>query len=270
MKKNAPIGVMDSGVGGFTVARTVQRMLPQEDIVYYGDGWNVPYGNRSEADILHLVRQILDMLAQRNVKLVAIACNTISVLIDQYKDDYSYPIFSVVQAGADDVISRNPAKVGVFSTMFTAKTEAYAKVIHKTAPHIQVIAQGSENLAALVDAGLDNREGIKAELRRSLGLMAAAHPDMDTLVLGCTHFPLVQDLIEELYPQFTNIIDPAVMQTKQIQAYLAEHDGLNPDGGRLDMFTSGDCAQYESLAIRLGMKLSQSVQHLPAPTPLAE
>lgn len=270
MKRSAPIGVMDSGVGGFTVARTVQRMLPKEDIIYYGDGKNVPYGNRSEADILHLVRQILDMLAQREVKLVAIACNTISVLIDHYKDEYPYPIFSVVQAGADDVIARNPAKVGVFSTMFTAKTEAYAKVIHKTAPHIQVIAQGSENLAALVDAGLDNREGIKEELRRSLGLMAEAHPDMDTLVLGCTHFPLVQDLIEELYPQFTNIIDPAVMQTKQIQAYLAEHDALNSEGGALNMYTSGDCSQYQALALSLGMTLAQDVQHLPAPTPLAE
>ena len=100
--------------------------------------------------------------------------------------------------------------------------------------------------------------------------MAAAHPDMDTLVLGCTHFPLVQDLIEELYPQFTNIIDPAVMQTKQIQAYLAEHDALNDEGGALNMFTSGDCAQYQALATSLGMTLAQDVQYLPAPTPLAE
>ena len=118
---NAPIGIFDSGVGGYTVARALQKALPKEDVIYYGDGCNAPYGNRSKEDIVHLVRQILDFMASKQVKAVGIACNTISTLIDEFTG-YDFPIFSIVQAGADEVVRCAPAKVGVLSTCFTAQT----------------------------------------------------------------------------------------------------------------------------------------------------
>ena len=164
MKANAPIGILDSGVGGYTVARTLQKMLPNEDVIYYGDGCNAPYGNRSKEDIVHLVRQILDFMAQQSVKAVGLACNTISTLIDEFTG-YDFPIFSIVQAGSDEVIRQGVKRVGVLSTMFTAQTGCYPRLIQNADPTVEVFSQGSVNLAALVESGKATDEEIVAELK---------------------------------------------------------------------------------------------------------
>ena len=138
----APIGVIDAGLGGYTVVKELQKILPKEDIIFFGDGKNQPYGNRTEEDILHLTHQCLDFLKERKVKAVAIACNTISTLIDKYQPDYDFRIFSIVQAGSNDVVALGLKEVGVLSTVFTAKTGCYARLIHEKAPNIAVYAQG--------------------------------------------------------------------------------------------------------------------------------
>ena len=268
MVSSAPIGIFDSGVGGYTVARALQRTLPKEDVIYYGDGCNAPYGNRSKEDIVHLVRQILDFMASKQVKAVGIACNTISTLIDEFTPHYDFPIFSIVQAGADEVVRRKPAKAGVLSTMFTAKTGAYARLIQAADPSIQVLSQGSVNLAALIESCKASDADIAAELHASLGQLAAAHPELDTLVLGCTHYPIARDIIAREYPQFTNIIDPAMGQVEQLRACLAANHALNENGGSLKVFTSGDCAQYEALAAQLGMTLTGPATQIHVATPL--
>ena len=261
MISNAPIGIFDSGVGGYTVARALQKALPNEDIIYYGDGCNAPYGNRSKEDIVHLVRQILDFMASKNVKAVGIACNTISTLIDEFTG-YDFPIFSIVQAGADEVVKCAPKQVAVLSTCFTAKTSAYAKLINAAAPQIEVLSQGSVNLAALVESGT------ASELHDSLGQLTAVNPTVDTLVLGCTHYPLARDIIAKEFPQFTNIIDPAMGQVEQLRSCLAAHNAFNEKGGSLKVFTSGDCAHYEGLAARLGMVLDGPATQKHVATPL--
>ena len=264
---NAPIGMFDSGVGGFTVARVLQQMLPREDVVYFGDSGNAPYGNRSKEELAHIVRQILDFMASRQVKAVCVACNTTSSFIHEFTG-YDFPIFSIVQAGADAVVKRAPHKVGVLSTCFTAQTGAYARRINAAAPHIQVLSQGSVNLAALVESGKAGDGEIAAELQQSLGKLAQAHPDLDTLVLGCTHYPLARDVIVREYPQFTNIIVPAMGQVEQLRGWLASHDALNTEGGSLRVYTSGECGKYETLARRLGMKLTGPATYLHVATPL--
>ena len=143
MDPTASIGVLDTGVGGYTVLRVLRQELPREDVVFYGDGWNVPYGNRSEEEILCLVRQCLDFLAGRGVKLVAVACNTISSLIERYRDEYPFPILSIVQAGSDQVLALRAEEVGVFSTVFTARSGCYQRLIARQAPQVRVHAQGS-------------------------------------------------------------------------------------------------------------------------------
>ena len=268
MNANAPIGILDSGVGGYTVARAVQRLLPTEDVIYYGDGCNAPYGNRSAEDIVHLVRQILDFMASKGAKAVGLACNTISTLIDEFADDYPFPIVSIVQAGSDEVVARGLKQVGVLSTMFTAKTQCYPRLIHKAAPEIEVYSQGSVNLAAIVESCKATDAQVIEELDASLGRLAAAHPDLDALVLGCTHYPIVRHLIERSYPQFTNIIDPAEGQARQIAECLAKNGGENKNGGSLTVYTSGDCAQYEQLAETLGIRLTGRANPLHAATPL--
>ncbi len=247
--QHAPIGVLDTGIGGYTVVKELQALLPNEDIVFFGDGANTPYGNRSAEDILHLTRQMLQFLATQDVKAVAIACNTISTLIDQYQDDFPFPIFSIAQAGADDVVKLAPKKAVVLSTVFTAKIGSYPACVAAGNPHIQIISQGSPNLAAIVEKGDFNPDAITRELAETLGVAADAHPDADTLVLGCTHYPLILDYIQRNYPQFTHIINPALSQTQLLRSHLSQHDLLNPqDQGQFTIYTSGDCQSYIRMA----------------------
>ena len=267
MNPNAPIGMFDSGVGGFTVARVLQQLLPREDVVYFGDSCNAPYGNRSKEDLTHLARQILDFMASKQVKAVCVACNTTSTFINEFTG-YDFPVFSIVQAGADEVVRHAPSKVGVLSTVFTAQTGSYARLINAAAPQIQVLSQGSVDLAGLVESGKAGDEEIAAELHVSLGRLAQAHPDLDTLVLGCTHYPLALDVIRREYPQFTDIIDPAVSQVERLRSWLEAHDALNERGGSLRVYTSGECAKFETLAARLDMKLTGPVTRLHVATPL--
>ena len=124
-EKNRPIGIIDSGIGGFSVARCMQRSFPHENLLYFGDGENMPYGNHSAEEILDMTRYMLRFMEERGVKALLVACNTISCLIDQYRNDMSCPVLSVVEAGAETAASMPVKRVGVISTCFTHSTRCY-------------------------------------------------------------------------------------------------------------------------------------------------
>ncbi len=169
--KESPIGVIDSGIGGFSVARKVQKLMPHENLLYLGDGANTPYGNHSAEEILTMTRYMLRFMEEHSVKALLVACNTISCLIDQYRDEMSCPVLSVVQAGADAVAQLPAQKVGVISTCFTASTHCYPDLIGKVAPDKQVISHGCPNLANLVERNVGNPAGqaaIDDDLRENL------------------------------------------------------------------------------------------------------
>ena len=140
--KTSAIGVIDSGIGGFSVARKVQKLLPNENILYLGDGANTPYGNHSAEEILTMTRYMLKFMEEKGVKALLVACNTISCLIDEYRDDMSCPVLSVVEAGAQAVQEQELDKVGVISTCFTASTKCYPDLIGKLSPKTEVISHG--------------------------------------------------------------------------------------------------------------------------------
>src|SRR5690554_2678509 len=131
MTDNRAIGVIDSGVGGLTVVKELQNLLPQESIIYFGDNANVPYGNRSEEEIAKLTKAMIDYLIKKDVKLVAVACNTISTIVDKYFSDYEVPIVSIIAPTAACVVKNKLKEVGVIATKFTVQTGAYDKLIHE-------------------------------------------------------------------------------------------------------------------------------------------
>lgn len=271
IQADAPIGVLDAGFGGYTVVKELQQLLPQEDIIFYGDGKNQPYGNRSKRVILDLIRQCLLFFQEKRVKVVAVGCNTISTLIDEYQDDFPFKIISIVRAGSDTVIQQHPKKVILLSTVFTSKSGCYEQYIHETYPDIQVISRGSKWLARLIEDGDFNLEKIKQEIRVSLDDAVHQHPDADTLILGCTHFPLVKDTIQELYPHIVNMINPASAQAQQVKNYLEENGGLRKEGhGSFHIYTTSDCEVYAHMASIIGLKVSAPVSLVPAPVPLPE
>ena len=256
-KASAPIGVMDAGMGGYTVVKELQKILPQEEILYYGDGANQPYGNRSKEEILHLTRQCLRFLQGRGVKAVAVACNTISTLLEEYQEEFPFRIFSIVEAGSYDAVAMGLSEVGVLSTVFTAQSGCYERLIQKYAPETRVYAQGCPKLARIIEDGDFDCAAIDRELHETLGILAEEHPQLNALILGCTHFPMVRENIEKHYPQFTALINPAATQARLVKEYLAREHLLHPQGaGTLHICTTSDVEVYRDVAARNGLRVT--------------
>ena len=195
---NSPIGVLDSGIGGFSVARAVQRLLPAEQLIYFGDGAHIPYGNHPEDKIVAMARYMFSFLEQRRVKALLVACNTISCVIDRCADAVSCPTFNAVQAGADAVSRLDVDRVGVISTVFTHNSRCYPQRILAQSPKkLVVLSCGCPDLARLVEHNLGDPGGmaaVEADLHQELDHMVY-DDHIQCCVLGCTHYPLVADSI---------------------------------------------------------------------------
>lgn len=266
--KDSPIGVIDSGIGGFSVARKVQKLLPHENLLYFGDGANTPYGNHSAEEILDMTRYMLRFMEEKGVKALLVACNTISCLIDQYRDEMTCPVLSVVQAGADAVHQLPQVdKVGVISTVFTHNTGCYAQLIGQSSPEKTVISHGCPNLAILVEQHVGDpaaRHLIDADLQRELAPLVEGDK-IQYCVLGCTHYPLVADNITALYPGLT-LLDPAEQMAKTVLTYLQEKDLVNdgPGHGTLEIYTTGSVEEYTQKAAKVGLDPVTCVRSYPA------
>ena len=198
-----PIGILDSGIGGFSVARAVQRLLPEEELLYFGDGAHIPYGNHGAEEITAMARYMFAFMQARGVKALLVACNTISCVLGQCRDAVSCPVFNAVQAGADAVAEIEVGKVGVISTVFTHNSRIYPKKILERSPKkVVVLSCGCPDLARLVEHNLDDPAGmaqVEEELQKELGPMVE-RDGIQCCVLGCTHYPLVAGSIRKLYP----------------------------------------------------------------------
>ncbi len=267
MDKLRPIGVFDSGVGGFSVVKELQRLLPRENIVYFGDSANMPYGNRTGREILHLTRQILAYMESRGVKAAAVACNTISTLIDEFRDGYPFKIFSVVEAGSFYAATLDAECIGVLGTCFTAQSGVYNRLIAAQRPGVKVVAAGCPNLARYIDSGMLAPEFVDPELKTAVGEMMAQAP-IKHLILACTHFPLVAGRIHELYPDLA-LIDSGRQQAVDIKNWLTEEGLLNDSGaGSFELNTSGDVNLYAESVDRFGLKRPDSINRVDVAVPL--
>lgn len=253
IKANSPIGVIDSGVGGLTVVAELQKLYPNENIIYYGDSANCPYGTRSGDEIVALTKNMLDFLAENDVKAVAIACNTISTQIDLLTG-YDYPIVGIVSPAADMVAKSSASRVGVIATPFTIQTGAYGKLIQAHDSSIEVFGTSGGTLAALVDAGANDIEKIDAQIQESLDSMVSEN-NPQYIILGCTHYPIVKDRFEACYPDVT-FVNPAIEQVKALSNVLREHDLLCHENkkGYFHYCTSGDPASAVTIIDKLGIR----------------
>jgi len=245
-----PIGVMDSGIGGLTVVRELQRILPGEDIIYFGDSANCPYGNKTSDQIFDLSCNMLRFLGDNGVKCTA--CNTISTLSDRLRPCFDYQIISIVEEAAKYVVREHLKSVGLIATEFTVASGKYAELIHKDAPDCKVVGKGSPLLAALVDRGDFNQHDINTEIRTQVDNLLAREK-VENLILGCTHYPIVEENFRECYPDM-KLINPALEQANAVKAYLTEQNALNPqEKGKFVICTSGDPQVYVNVGKRLGL-----------------
>ena len=252
LNASSPIGVMDSGIGGLTVVRELQRILPGEDIIYFGDSANCPYGNKTSDQIFELSRNMLQFLGDNGVKCTAIACNTISTLADRLRPCFDYKIVSIVEEAAKYVLREHLRSVGLIATEFTVASGKYAELIHKGDPACKVVGKGSPLLAALVDRGDFNQHDINTEIRTQVDNILAREK-VENLILGCTHYPIVEENFRECYPEM-HLINPALEQANAVKAYLTEQNAVNPqEKGKFIICTSGDPQVYVNVSKRLGL-----------------
>ncbi|AUT01234.1 glutamate racemase [Nostoc sp. CENA543] len=206
--QRAPIGVFDSGVGGLTVLRQIYRQLPHESVIYFGDTARLPYGIRSQAEITQFVREILDWMQQQRVKMVIMACNTSSALaLETVRAEYDIPILGVILPGAKAAVQQGK-RIGIIATPATAKSNAYKHAILEINPEVEVWQVGCPEFVPLIE---QNRihDPYTTEVAKSY-LEPLLQQDIDTLVYGCTHYPLLAPVVRSLLPTQVKIIDPAV------------------------------------------------------------
>jgi glutamate racemase len=248
------IGVLDSGLGGLTLVREMERLLPCESIVYMGDNSNCPYGNRSEEEILGLSYAMLDFLREKDVKIAAIACNTISTIADRLRERYEFPIVSIIETACESAAGMGLSKIAVFATEFTIRRSLYAKLLGRLSPNTEVFGFPSRTLATLIDSGRFDDSATEMEVKALLRNLSESHPDVRNVILGCTHYVIVEGLFKKSAPDI-NFINPAQAQAEAIKRLLSER-GLLYDTPRsgLDIYTSGEKSLYKTALEKLGIR----------------
>jgi glutamate racemase len=206
--QDLPIGVFDSGVGGLTVLRELQSQLPHESFLYFGDTAHVPYGTRSQDEIQELVRQILTWMADQPVKMAIMACNTSSALaLDAVRHEFQIPILGIILPGARAAV-RSGRRIGVIATPATVASNCYKQAISEINPEVEVFQVACPEFVPLIEA---NR--ILHPQTRSIVwncLQPLVETEIDTLVYGCTHYPYLAPVIEQLLPRSVTLVNPAV------------------------------------------------------------
>lgn len=225
---NAPIGVFDSGVGGLTVAREIMRQLPDERIVYFGDTARVPYGSKSPETITRYSRQIVRFLQTQQVKAIVIACNSVSACsLEALKEETELPIIDVVRPGAKTALetTRN-GKIGVIATEATVSSGIYKRYIEESDKSVSTISKACPLFVPLVEEGLWE-DPVTDEIARRY-LSDLIDRDIDTLILGCTHYPLIRSTVGRIMGEKVSLVNPAY-ETARALKLLLEKKGLESE-----------------------------------------
>ena len=225
MDKNAPIGVFDSGVGGLTVAREIMRQIPNERIVYFGDTARVPYGSKSKDNIIKFSRQIIRFLQTENVKAIVIACNTASALaLDEMQQEFDLPILGVVKPGAKVAVETTANKrIGLIGTEANIRSGVYKRYIKSLDDEAKVFEKACPLFVPLVEEGWLH-DDITLQVA-SRYLEELKEKDIDTLIMGCTHYPLIRSTIRKVMGDKVNLVNPAYETAIELKNLL-ERDNL--------------------------------------------
>lgn len=260
---NAPIGIFDSGVGGLTVARAILDQLPHESVLYIGDTARGPYGPRPLAEVRDFSLETLDFLVDQGVKALVIACNTASAaMLRDARERYSVPVIEVIQpAVRRAVAATRSGKVGVIGTRATIDSQAYLDAF-AAAPHLQITSTACPRFVEFVERGETSGEAITQVAREYLAPMIEA--DVDTLVLGCTHYPLLTGVISYVMGNSVSLVSSAEETAKDLYRVLVEGSLLRDANAAAPVhrfLATGDAKAFEGLARRfLGPEVG-SVQH---------
>jgi len=263
-QRRAAIGVFDSGVGGLTVVRALRKALPGEDVIYLGDTARVPYGSKSPRTVEKYSLGCQQFLLARGVKLVLIACNTASAnALPALVEASPVPVIGAVDPGAASALAatRN-GHIGVIGTLATVRSGAYAKAIAARDPSAKLVALACPLFVPLAEEGwTDPSDEIATQIvRRYLVQLFALDPEVDTLVLGCTHYPILREVITRVAREISGrdiaVVDSATAMAEAARDQLGSNANRRAEAGRLDCFAT-DTSRLDEIAPRfLGEKLT--------------
>lgn len=229
-----PIGIFDSGLGGLTTVRALTRLLPQEDIIYFGDTGRVPYGGRSRETIIKYARQDVAFLRSFDLKAIVIACGTVSTTaMEVLAEENPLPIVGVAKPAAIAAAraTRN-GKVGLIGTVATIRSGAYERFVAEERPDVTVIARACPLFVPLVENGRFQPGDIVIETIVGEYLQPMKEAGIDTLILGCTHYPLLEEVIGAFMGPDVTLVDAGAAGASAARSLLIERDALAPEGSR--------------------------------------
>lgn len=217
--ENAAIGIFDSGVGGLTVTKEIMIQMPKERLVYFGDTARVPYGNKSRENIIRYSRQNIRFLKTKNVKAIVVACNTASAFVEEVQKELDIPIMGVVRPGAKAAAaSTRNGRVGVIATQATIGSRIYDRVIQEEHPEIEVFGKACPLFVPLVEEGL-TEDSVTEEIARRY-LKELQEKNIDTLILGCTHYPLLRGIVGKVMGEGIQLVNPAYETALELKRLL--------------------------------------------------
>ncbi|MDD5686689.1 MAG: glutamate racemase [Elusimicrobia bacterium] len=222
-----PIGVFDSGVGGLTVIKELIKVLPNEDIIYFGDTARVPYGTKSKDSVVRFSKEIVGFLTEKNVKLILVACNTASaVALNILRKEVKIPVVGVIESGVTAALSSSSRKkIGVIGTEATIRSGAYEKAIRKAAGNCKVINRACPLFVPLVEEGWVDKKVNKIVAGEYLKFMKKS--GVDTVILGCTHYPLLKNVIGKILGKKIKLVDSGVEVARNVKKILENKKLLN-------------------------------------------
>ena len=267
-KKSSPIGVFDSGVGGLTVAKEIMRQMPNEKIIYFGDTARVPYGNKSKETVTRFSKQIVRFLQTQDVKTIVVACNTASAYaLEELEQELDIPVIGVVKPGAKVATDKTKnGKIGVIATSATIGSRIYSQYINQIDENMQILGKACPLFVPLVEEGL-----IEDPVTREIAsryLSELIDQDIDTLILGCTHYPLIRKTIGEIMGEHVTLVNPAYETARELSILLKErnlHNEVKPDLGsnQYRFFVSDGAEKFKSFAnsiIKYGILSAKTIQ----------
>ena len=273
----SPIGVFDSGYGGLTILQQLRKQLPERDFIYLGDNARAPYGSRSFDVVYEFTRQAVMKLFSMGCRLVILGCNTASakaLRTIQQRDlmegspsllEQGYRVLGVIRPTVEVIGSLTKSRhVGVVATEGTVRSESYTLEIAKFHPDIKVTGQACPLWAAIVEAGESESEGAEFFVRKRIGQLLEKDPLIDTIILGCTHYPLLMNALKKAVPEGIRIVSQGEYVAASLEDYLRRHpdmDSMCSKGGTMRFYTTESPERFKECA-KMFLHKDVSVEHI--------
>jgi len=248
MNKEQPIGIFDSGLGGLSVYKELKRLLPQEKFVDFGDTARVPYGNKSSEVIRRYAFEIAYFLAQKRIKLLVVACNTASsIALNELENAFRFPVVGVVQSAAMEVGKLEKiSRIGIIGTSRTIKSATYQNLIKSRLSHVEILAKPCPLFVPIIEEGLFESRVLDETMDFYLNDMRKRK--IEVLILGCTHYPLIEKKIMDYFNEKVKLINPGFSAALRVKTILGENNLLNDTEGYDEFFLSDEQENFQKIA----------------------